>query len=143
MEPVVIMTDFRTSQAAIREVRDEVFVMEQNVERVEEYDDRDLICTHVVVFDGQIAVATARIDLEKGGKIGRVAVRKNYRQRGLGTLVMQRLEEFAIQMSTPRLWFHAQTQAVSFYEKLGYRVCSDEFLEANIPHVQMEKDFQS
>lgn len=125
---------------AIDEVRDEVFVLEQNVDPEEEFDERDRFCTHVVVYNGDIAVATGRLDLEKDGKIGRVAVRKDYRQQGLGRLVMQRLEAFAMEKSAPRLWFHAQTHAVPFYEKLGYRVCSEEFLEANIPHVQMEKD---
>ena len=35
---------------------------------------------------------------------------------------------------------HAQTYAREFYEKLGYKVVSDEFKDAGIPHVAMTKE---
>lgn len=135
----IIITDYAAQRVAISVVRDEVFVIEQAIDREEEYDSRDSVCTHVVVFEGGLPVATGRIDLEKDGKIGRVAVRKAFRKLGLGTMVMSSLEEFGEQNGARRLWFHAQVQAIPFYEKLGYRVCSEAFEEANIPHVLMEK----
>ena len=38
-----------------------------------------------------------------------------------------------------KLCLDAQTHAIGFYKKLGFRVTSDEFLEEGIPHVEMEK----
>ena len=134
-----IITDYASRQAEIRQVRDEVFILEQKVDRAEEFDGRDQLCSHVLVFDDERPVATGRIDLEKGGKIGRVAVLQSYRRQGIGKLAMQQLEAVASEAGAERLWFHAQTQAVPFYLSLGYQVCSQEFMEANIPHVKMER----
>lgn len=133
------ISDYDRQQAAIRAIRDAVFIVEQQVDRAEEFDDRDAKCVHVVVFEGEQPIATGRIDLEKGGKIGRVAVLQSQRRRGAGTLVMQALEQVAREYGVEATWFHAQTQALKFYQRLGYEVCSDEFIEANIPHVAMRK----
>lgn len=134
-----IITDYLSRERDIRYVRDQVFVIEQEIDRDEEFDDRDPLCIHSVVYENDQPIATGRIDLEKGAKIGRVAVLREYRRRGLGTLIMESLEELAIERAQERVWFHAQTYAIPFYEGLGYRVCSEEFEEANIPHVLMEK----
>ncbi len=139
MQLRAIITDYADHQAEIRQVREEVFVVEQQVDRAEEFDGRDTLCKHVVVFDGDHPVATGRIDAEKAGKIGRLAVLKEYRRRGVGRLAMQQLEAYASAAGIQHLWFHAQTHAVPFYLGLGYQVCSDEFMEANIPHVKMER----
>lgn len=134
-----IITDYRSRERDIRYVRDQVFVIEQEIDRDEEFDDRDPLCVHAVVYEHGQPLATGRLDLEKGAKIGRVAVLEAHRRRGLGTLVMQSLEGIASERAQERVWFHAQTYAIPFYESLGYRVCSEEFEEANIPHVLMEK----
>jgi predicted GNAT family N-acyltransferase len=138
-----IITDYTSREAEIRLIRDQVFIIEQRVPRDEEFDDRDPLCPHAVVYEQEAAVATGRIDLDKGGKVGRVAVLKSHRRRGVGRLLMQALEQHARQQGAERVWCHAQLQAVPFYELLGYRVCGDEFEEANIPHVFMEKTLQN
>ncbi len=134
-----LLTDYQSHECAIRHIRDQVFVVEQAVSREEEFDDRDPLCTHALVYSSDLAVATGRIDLERGGKVGRVAVLASYRRQGVGTLVMQALEQHALIQGHSRIWFHAQTRATAFYQVLGYRPCSEEFMEANIPHVRMEK----
>ncbi len=139
MQLTTIITDYGSQRAAIHAVRDEVFIAEQGVQPSEEYDDRDEHCVHVLVMHGTTAVATGRIDLEKGGRIGRLAVRQDYRRQGIGRRAMLALEGVATAAAAPKIWFHAQTHAVAFYQSLGYHVCSQEFMEANIPHVTMEK----
>lgn len=135
----VIITDYASRERDIRRVRDAVFIQEQAVAREEEVDHRDALCTHVLVYDDAAPIATGRIDLEKAGKVGRVAVLPAFRRMGIGTQVMRALEQVASNEQIERIWFHAQLQAVGFYQQLGYRACSDEFLEAGIPHVGMEK----
>lgn len=130
---------YQELEADLRAVRDAVFIVEQQIDRELEFDDRDLFCQHVVVFEANAPVATGRIDVSKGGKVGRVAVLPDARRRGFGAQVMHALEDVASSHQLAKLWFHAQISAVAFYESLGYQIVGDEFLEANIPHVMMEK----
>ncbi len=135
----IIITDYASRERDIRSIRDQVFIQEQSVPRDEEFDDRDAQCLHAVVYSAGKPVGTGRLDLEKLGKIGRVAVLSSQRRLGAGTCLMQALQQRASEIGVSRLWCHAQLQAVPFYQQLGFTICSEEFQEANIPHVVMEK----
>lgn len=132
--------DYGKAAGDIRKVRDAVFVQEQRVSVEAEYDDRDAICRHVVVYDQGEAIGTGRIDFGRGGKVGRVAVLAEARRRGAGRMIMSELESIARTGGIRLVWCHAQTRAVPFYRKLGYYVEGEEFIEADIPHVVMKKD---
>ncbi|MCA9125451.1 MAG: GNAT family N-acetyltransferase [Planctomycetales bacterium] len=138
----VVITEYASNELDIRTIRDQVFIVEQQVPREQEIDDRDPICLHALVYDQQEPIATGRLDLAKG-KVGRVAVLEPYRRCGVGSLVMRALEQCALEAGLERIWFHAQLTAVPFYTSLGYRICSEEFVEANIRHVMMDKDLNS
>ncbi len=136
----VIITNYQDHQAELSLIRKAVFVIEQKVPQEIEYDDRDALCQHVLIrVDGRPA-ATGRIDIEKQGKVGRVAVLSSLRQHNLGRQVMDALEQIARDAELPKIWFHAQTSAVGFYQKLGYKIIGSEFLEAGIVHQKMEKN---
>jgi predicted GNAT family N-acyltransferase len=92
----------------------------------------------VLACDGNAAIGTGRLDLEYGGKVGRVAVVATHRRSGVGMAIMQRLHEIAREQRQPRLWCNAQLTAVPFYEGLGYRSVGPTFVEAGIDHVRME-----
>jgi predicted GNAT family N-acyltransferase len=130
--------DFTADFASIRRVREMVFIDEQRVPRELEFDDRDPSCLHVLVFDGDLAVGTGRLDLDYGGKVGRVAVVATHRRGGVGTAVMERLHAIARERKHARLWCHAQLTAVPFYERLGYVSSGPVFDEAGIDHVRMD-----
>lgn len=130
--------DFSADFASIRHVRETVFIDEQRVPRELEFDDRDPLCRHVLVFDGDEPVGTGRLDLEYGGKVGRVAVVATHRRAGVGSALMQRLHAIARERKHPRLWCNAQLTAVPFYERLGYVSSGPTFVEAGIDHVRME-----
>jgi predicted GNAT family N-acyltransferase len=132
--------DFTADFTSIRLVRVAVFIDEQRVPLELEFDDRDGHCRHVLAFDGDAAVGTGRLDLEYGGKVGRVAVVATHRRSGVGTAIMLRLHAIAGSERQPRLWCHAQLTAVPFYEGLGYRSVGPTFVEAGIDHVRMELD---
>jgi predicted GNAT family N-acyltransferase len=132
--------DYDADHAAIRAIRFSVFVDEQRVPADEELDDRDTACIHVLAFDGENAVGTGRIDIEAGGKIGRVAIMASHRRRGLGTALMHYLHDVARRSGLAHVWCNAQSAAAPFYARLGYRVVSAPFLEADIEHVTMELD---
>jgi predicted GNAT family N-acyltransferase len=124
-------------------VRRAVFIEEQNVSESKEMDDKDSEADHVVVYDqnGDRPAGTARLRTpERGvGKAERVAVLPEYRGQGLGTQLMTLLEQEASRKGCSRMVLHAQSEVQEFYERLGYTVTSEEFLEAGIAHVEMRK----
>lgn len=139
MDFELIVTRYVDHAAALYHVRHAVFVEEQKVPVELELDERDSHCVHVLVTQAGDPVATGRIDLDDGGRIGRLAVLSEQRKFGLGRKVMQALENVGRDAGLKRIWFHAQNSAIGFYEKLGYHVIGEEFLEAGIKHKSMEK----
>ena len=123
---------------AIRKVRTEVFVIEQKVPTELEIDGADPVCHHVVaVRNTGEAVGTAR--LLENGQIGRIAVLKSSRGRGIGSQMVKTLIAFARQEGRRHLHLHAQTHAISFYEKLNFRdIGEPPFDDAGIPHIRMD-----
>lgn len=139
MEPqlTIVEVDYATVEPTLRAIRFEVFVDEQNVPPEIEMDDRDPFCTHWLAFDGDEPIATARIDLEKKGKVGRLAVRAGWRRRGVGRALMQRCHQAALAHGLESVWCNAQVDAVPFYQSLGYVATGQVFAEAGIDHLRM------
>lgn len=124
--------------AACLAIRMDVFVVEQNVPPEEELDSLDTTALHILALvDGQ-PIGTARAVEKASGhwKIGRVAVRASHRQQGIGAALMQAIESAC---HGSRFTLSAQTHALRFYEKHGYKAGGSEFLEAGIPHYLMHK----
>lgn len=136
-EQVVSESDFAICMA----IRMEVFVFEQNVPAEEEWDAFDKTSIHFFARADGKPVATARLrPLEGLAKIERMAVRKQFRGQGVGDALLLKVMETAREQGHTRARLSAQTHAVPFYEKLGFQVVSDEYMEAGIPHKLMERD---
>lgn len=120
----------------LRAIRTEVFINEQQVPEAMEWDEFDAISTHVLVrnFYG-LPVGTAR--LLPDGHIGRMAVLKEWRGNGYGSAMLQKMLEELNSRHKQIVMLNAQTSAVKFYEKFGFKVSGEEFWEAGIPHVKM------
>jgi predicted GNAT family N-acyltransferase len=119
-----------------RPVREAVFIDEQGVPREEEWDEWDEPSDHAVARDasGQ-AIGTAR--LLPDGRIGRMAVLREWRGRGVGAALLQAMLERARERSMPLATLHAQTHAAGFYLRFGFSERGAVFFEAGIPHVEM------
>ena len=130
-------TTLEESSDAIRKVRTTVFIEEQGVPPEMEFDDDDRECVHVVVTDGGRAVGTGRLGGD--GRIGRMAVLKEMRGRGVGRTMLRALEDVARQRGMERLWAHGQVHALGFYESMGFQAAGEEFMEAGIAHRMIEK----
>lgn len=136
VEEVTNQSDFAICMA----IRMEVFVFEQDVPADIEWDAFDRTSTHFFARADGKPVATARLRDENGiAKIERMAVRKDYRGKGVGDALLNRVMETAKNKGLPKARLSAQTHAVPFYEKLGFEVVSDEYMEAGIPHRAMER----
>jgi len=122
----------------IHMIRRAVFIGEQGVSEAEEMDGTDMEAIHLLVRDNGAPVATGRIIvIDEKFYIGRVAVLKEHRGKKYGDFTMRLLIRKAYDMGGTEQHLHAQTQARGFYEKLGFTAISDEYMEANIPHVDM------
>ena len=129
-------------------VRREVFIAEQGVSEAEEIDGRDEAPTthHVLARSGPRAVGTARLLVDAPGRvhIGRVAVVRAARGRGVGALLMDALEEiaareFADPTGAVRVELSAQEEAIGFYRRLGYTIDPGRYLDARIWHQDAHK----
>lgn len=121
-------------------VRYTVFVEEQNVPAEEEIDKYEQESVHVVAYDNNIPVGAGRMRKGSGFiKVERICVLAAYRKTGAGRYIMRAIETIGKEQQFTEAKLHAQTQAVPFYEKLGYTITSDTFIDAGIPHVAMTK----
>jgi predicted GNAT family N-acyltransferase len=124
---------------ALMAVRTKVFVEEQGVPASLEEDDRDPVCLHLLATRGGEPVGAARLDVLRRGKLGRVAVLRAQRGKGVGRAMTLALHAIARAHGLPELWCHAQLSAVPFYERLGYRREGGEFVEAAIAHLLLRR----
>ena len=124
------------------QIRHTVFVMEQDCPPEEEFDHLEETCTHFLLKDKEEAIGAARFrDYNGRGKLERICVLSDKRKTGAGKTIVLGIEEYAKQKGYKSFFLNSQVQAIPFYEKLGYEVCSDIFMDAGIPHKSMKKIF--
>ena len=130
----IAWADAETSLAAIRR---QVFVVEQHVPEALEWDglDNDAIHLLATAADGT-AIGCARILAQ--GRIGRLAVLETWRGRGVGRLLLQSAIASCGARGWPDITLSAQMHALDFYARAGFVVCSEEYLDAGIPHRDMK-----
>ncbi|MEL7274643.1 MAG: GNAT family N-acetyltransferase [Pseudomonadota bacterium] len=142
----IIQATQRHQRQAAYALRHAVFVEEQNVPvelEIDEHDETDAL--HFIALEQGQVVGTARI-LRKGSiaKIQRVAIAKENRGIGLGHQLMGHLMDYAKTMDRiTSIVLDAQTDALPFYEKLGFVSEGDVFDDAGIPHRTMRYVLES
>ena len=131
---------FNTIVPEARDIREAVFIREQGF--ANEYDEIDETAKHIVIYDGEKAVATCRIfwcDKENSHHVGRIAVLKEYRGTGLGRLIMSEAEKLTKSLGGKTLKLGGQLRAAGFYDKIGYERCGKEYLDEGYPHIPFVK----
>jgi predicted GNAT family N-acyltransferase len=121
-------------------IRQEVFVEEQGFK--EEFSSEDNNAIHLVLYLDNYPIATARLIEEdpETYHVGRVAVRKPYRGKKIGTYLMKFLEVKARTLGARKLVLNAQLDKKDFYLKCGYKEIDGEiFLDEGCPHIALEK----
>ena len=139
----------------VLKLRMEVFVAEQGVTAEEEIDGLDTLqaiesghVIHIMVVGNQGLVGTARLILEGSNPnsdlvldfphIGRVAVKKCMRRKGIGEILMGELHVIAKNMNFGGVTLSAQIQAAPFYTRLGYIKRGNIYDDVGIPHHDMD-----
>ena len=118
-------------------IRFSVFVEEQGVPREMEVDQADAYSIHAVAFDDTEPVGTGR--LLPDGHIGRMAVLKARRGRGIGGQLLHRLMDHARERGDRQIVLSAQVHASAFYRAHGFMEEGPEYLEAGIRHRDMRR----
>jgi predicted GNAT family N-acyltransferase len=119
-------------------IRHQVFVNEQHVPADMELDQHDASCDHLLAFnDHGTAIGTVR--LLPDGHIGRMAVLAEFRGNGVGTQLLEDILALAKTKGMHTVALYAQTQAAEFYAKHQFITTGQEFLEAGIPHIEMQR----
>ena len=123
-------------QAALQDLRRAVFIIEQQVPESLEWDEFDGVSVHALAQNAQgEAIGTGR--LLPDGHIGRMAVRRDWRGRGVGGAILEFLIDCARRRGDRKLQLNAQTHAIGFYQRHGFVAQGEEFPDAGIPHRQM------
>lgn len=135
IEPAVWAVDF----APLKQVRTAVFIEEQQIPEREEWDEDDAHADHALArTPAGEPIATGR--LTSDGRIGRMAVLREWRGKGVGEAILRHLIERAAARGIRHLKLHAQSYAIPFYAKSGFRPVGPEFMECDIPHQTMVMD---
>jgi len=118
-----------------RRIRFEVFVAEQRVPADLEIDSIDPLSLHALARCAGAFVGTGR--LLPDGHIGRMAVLRSARSKGVGRLLLLSLMAAARDRGDAQVELHSQVHARGFYELFGFEVIGPEFDDAGIAHVTM------
>jgi predicted GNAT family N-acyltransferase len=118
-------------------IRFAVFVEEQRVPAEIELDEHDEASLHVIAFEKDNPIGTAR--LLPDGHIGRMAVLRDWRGKGAGALMLVTLMKMAKLLGHKEIVLSAQTHAVPFYRKHGFTEEGAEYMDAGIPHRDMRR----
>ena len=119
-------------------IRMRVFVREQGVPEEIETDLDDKHAFHFLALDGNQAVGTARVVMRhSSAKIGRMAVLKTFRGRGVGRKLLTHAVVTAKKQGAKNIYLHAQIPVIGFYEAMAFRCVGSVFREAGIAHRKM------
>ena len=124
----------------ILKVRTKIFVVEQNCPYLDP-DGMDYQSLHVFYEENKQVLAYLRAFRkdEETVQMGRVLSTEH--GKGYGRKILtEGLEQIRKKMNPGKIFIEAQCYATHFYEREGFRICSEEFLEDGIPHVGMIKE---
>lgn len=133
--PRIELLSWERARQLASPIRFQVFVREQRVPAEIELDDMDAPSLHAIAFENEKAIGTGR--LLPDGHIGRMAILKEWRRRGIGAAILKALIDAAERRGDREIALSAQLHAVEFYRTHGFEPVGDVYEEAGIPHQAM------
>lgn len=141
MDVVCRRADQADDIAKCLHIRELVFIDEQNVPAELERDGFDDSCIHYLAALNGEMIGTARVMiLDDKFKFQRVAVLPSARGAGIGGKLMNFMMSDLAKRADhdgKRFFLSSQVDAIPFYERLGFVICSEEYLDAGIRHRDM------
>ncbi len=123
-------------------IRDTVFIKEQGFAK--EYDEIDDIANHIVIYENNVPLGTCRVfwnSTENGYHVGRIAVLKESRNKGYGSILVKEAIKLTKSLGGNVLRLGSQLHAINFYEQLGFKRDGENFLDEGQPHTPMAINF--
>ena len=118
-------------------IRKNVFIEEQNVPTEIEMDEFDNIAEHFIAYLNDKPIGCARIRFNDHLKLERIAIIKEYREKGFGTQLTKYLIKYSLKRNESDIIMHSQYYAKDFYKKFGFVEVGEPFYEAGIKHIKM------
>lgn len=134
----VRLATYINDAAAIHLVREAVFVNEQGIPAELEWDNADANALHVLALCTSEPIGTGRLLAE--GRIGRMAVSRAWRGRGVGSAMLTQLLELARQQGHRHVCLSAQHTVIGFYQQHGFEPQGQPYTEAGILHQKMHRE---
>ena len=131
----IALVPWEEAKTEAQRIRFTVFVEEQHVPPELEMDENDPHCIHALAYEDGTPVGTAR--LLPDGHIGRMAVLKLWRRRGVGAALLRALVQAARERGDAEVLLSAQVHALSFYRAHGFASHGAVYEEAGIAHQAM------
>lgn len=122
-------------------LRNEVFIVEQNCPYID-CDYKDLKCDHLFCEEEGEIIAYSRI-IPRGvsyeeASIGRVIIKSKYRGKGIAReMMIKAVKVIENNFKEDTIKIQAQAHLINFYGSIGFKPISEEYLEDNIPHIDM------
>ena len=134
----IVQTAWIESENDLRAIRTPVFIEEQLVAPDFEWDEVDQTAVHLLASLDKQPIACLRIiDYHK---IGRMAVLKDWRRKGLGSALLIEAVKICKAHGSKSVHLSAQTHAIHFYRQAGFKITSEVYQDLHIPHVDMQLD---
>ena len=146
MRPVIIKSFEELNKAELYQIiqlRIAVFIIEQDCP-YPDLDDMDQDAQHLWIEDAGEIVCYLRVNpagsrfLEPS--LGRIVTKKSHRNRGYAEILIKKAIDLVCEKESRAIRISAQCYLEKYYEKFGFIKASEEYLEDNIPHIEMLKD---
>lgn len=144
MSPRLYLADTTELLNRSMKVREQVFTIEKQIPKSVEVDELDCLQSesdHFVVEMDKKDVCALRCKKRGDGtvQIQRFCVLKDYRKAGIGRWTLEQIEKYYWEKDIQALVLDSKFAVSGFYERCGYVVVSEPFMEAGVEHVTMEK----
>jgi predicted GNAT family N-acyltransferase len=138
----IIQAKTRIEFIQVRNIRIKIFVIEQQIPWRWEFDIHDKNAVHLIVVNSKEIIGTGRFYHDKYSgdyKLGRMAIVETYRNQGIGSKMLIKIEEIARNKKVPKIILEAQSDKLHFYVNHGYKIEGDKYLMDGIYHTKMFK----
>ena len=146
MRPVIIKSFEELNKAELYQIiqlRIAVFIVEQDCP-YPDLDDMDQDAHHLWIEDAGEIVCYLRVN-PAGSRfdepsLGRIVTKKSHRNHGLAEMLINRAIDLVCEKESRAIRISAQCYLEKYYEKFGFIKASEQYLEDDIPHIEMLKD---
>lgn len=134
----LLQVNFTEAENEIASIREQVFVQELKIPQRLEWDGRDNTACHIIAKHHEFGVVACG-RLLPDAHIGRIAVLLKWRNKGIGSKLLNELCTLAASKKYPAVYLSAQNTALAFYQYHGFTVTGDSFITVGINHSPMTK----